>query len=278
MHENTVDMGPMTTEPTVEERLRGRAEPAEKPVMRQIWRHLGFLHWPVDRDIIARLLPLGLEPDTFDGVAYIGIVPFTIPLSRTAGVSLPLAPKFHELNLRTYVHRNGRSPGVWFFSLDAASRLVVVGARLTYGLPYFHARMSMQVTGDPASPTIVYESRRRARAQGLAEFHARYGPTAPAATAAPGTLEFFLVERYLLYSCNGRTLSEARVHHVPYPLQPATVEDVTETLTRTAGLSATSGGPPTFITHGRSRCASTLHISGNQVRSATTTLDRKGQR
>jgi len=233
----------MTTEPTVDDRLRGRAEPAERPVMRQLWRHLGFLHWPVDHDAVSHLLPPGLEPDTFGGVAYVGIVPFTISLSQTASFALPLVPKFHELNLRTYVHRNGRSPGVWFFSLDAASHLAVVAARLTYGLPYFYSRMSMQVTGDPTSPTIVYESRRCTRTKGWGEFRGRYGPAGPAAAAAPGTLEFFLIERYLLYAWNGRSLSEARVHHVPYPLQSATVADLTESLTCVAGLPKSMGAP-----------------------------------
>ena len=211
--------------------------------MHQIWRHLGFLHWPVDHDVVARLLPPGLEPDTFGGVAYIGIVPFTIPLTQTASFAFPLAPKFHEVNLRTYVHRNGRSPGVWFFSLEAASRLAVVSARLAYRLPYFHSRMSLQVTGDPASPTILYEARRRTRTEGRGEFRGRYGPTGRVAAAAPGTLEFFFVERYLLYAWNGRSLSQARVHHVPYPLQPATVSDLTETLTCAAGLPQTIGAP-----------------------------------
>jgi uncharacterized protein YqjF (DUF2071 family) len=236
----------MTTQPTDDERLRARAQPAERPVMRQVWCHLAFLHWPVDPDAIARLLPPGLHVDTFDGRAYVGIVPFTIPLSRTAQGGIPIAPKFHEVNLRTYVHRDGRSPGVWFFSLDAASRLAVVAARLTYGLPYFHARMSMQVTGDPANPTVGCESRRRRRSRdsdGPIEFRARYQPTGLASTAAPGTLEFFLAERYVLYAWNGRTLSTARVHHPPYPLQPAVVADLNETLTVAAGLPPTVGAP-----------------------------------
>lgn len=233
----------MTSEPTAADRLRGRVEPAERPVMRQIWRHLGFLHWSVNHDVVARLLPPGLEPDTFEGVAYVGIVPFTIPLSRTAGFALPVAPRFHEINLRTYVLRNGRSPGVWFFSLDAASWLAVIGARVTYRLPYFHARMSMQVTGAPACPTIAYESLRRIGNKATAEFRGRYRPTGPPARATPGTLEFFLVERYLLYVWNGRALREARVHHVPYPLQPANVTGLTETLTCAAGFPQTMGAP-----------------------------------
>lgn len=194
--------------------------------MRQLWRHLGFLHWPVDHDAVSQLLPPGLEPDTFGGLAYLGIVPFTIALSRSARFALPLVPKFHELNLRTYVHRNGRSPGVWFFSLDAASHLAVVGARLTYGLPYFYSRMSMQVTGDPKSPTIVYESRRRTRNKDSGEFRGRYGPAGPAAPACARDTGIFprralptlRVERPIFErgSCAPRSVSPAvRDRHRP---------------------------------------------------------------
>jgi uncharacterized protein len=228
----------VTALPTDAERLRSRAPPAQRAVMRQIWRHLGFLHWPVDTDAIARLLPAGLEVDTFDGVAYVGIIPFTIPLSTSAMRAIPVAPAFHELNLRTYVHRGGRDPGVWFFSLDAASRLAVWGARFGYRLPYFHARMSMAVTGET---TVSYESR---RASQRADLSCRYAPSGPAAPAAVGTLEFFLIERYLLYASNGRELRSARVHHIPYPVQPATAEDVHETLATAAKLPPLDGPPP----------------------------------
>jgi len=206
--------------------------------MRQVWRQLGFLHWPVAGAALAPLLPPGLSVDTFDGIAYLGLVPFTIPLSRTARLGLPVAPAFHELNLRTYVHRDGRDPGVWFFSLDATSRLAVAGARLGYHLPYFHARIS--ISNDPS---ITYRSMRLAA--GLpAEFSGRYGPTGPAVPAAVGSLEFFLTERYLLYAWNGRVLSSARVHHVPYPLQPAAAFDVRQSLTGPAGLPPMDTPPP----------------------------------
>jgi uncharacterized protein YqjF (DUF2071 family) len=230
----------VTPGPSDDERLRVREAPAARPVMRQIWRHLGFLHWPIDGATVARRLPPGLELDTFEGVAYLGLVPFTIPLSRTPRLGLPLAPAFHEVNLRTYVHRGGRDPGVWFFSLDAASRLAVAGARAAYHLPYFHARMSMEVTGDA---TISYRSR-RPHARVAAELAAEYAPTGPAVPAAAGTREFFLAERYLLYAWDGEQLTSARVHHAPYPLQPAAASDIRETLTSAAGLPPPSGPAP----------------------------------
>ena len=239
--------------PTDAERLRMRAPPAQRAVMRQVWRHLGFLHWPVDAEAIARLLPPGLDVDTHGGAAYVGIVPFTIPLSRSALLGVTVAPAFHELNLRTYVHRAGREPGVWFFSLDAASRLAVWGARFGYHLPYFHARMSMVVGGDGQAgegadaAAVTYDSR---RAWNGAAFHARYQATGPVAPAAAGSLEFFLLERYVLYAWSGRELRSARVHHLPYPVQPASAADVAETLTPAARLPATAG-PPTHVCYAR---------------------------
>ena len=221
--------------------MRARARPAGRPVMRQIWRHLGFLHWPVARDAIARLLPPGLDVDVWDGAAYVGVVPFTIPLTRTARLGVPIAPAFHEINLRTYVHRGGRDPGVGFFSLDATSRLAVAGARLGYGLPYFHAGITLAAAGG----AVDYRSRRR---RSPAAFAARYQATGPVAPAAPGSLAFFLAERYLLYAASGRGLRTARVHHAPYPLQVAAAGDVEQTLTDAAGLPPGScAGPPALV-------------------------------
>lgn len=228
------------TDVTEAERMRMRERPPERPVMRELWRHLGFLHWPVAPEALDRLLPPGLDVDTFRDVAYVGIVPFTIPLTRAAfWPGLPLAPAFHEINLRTYVHRGGRDPGVWFFSLDAASRLAVAGARTGYRLPYFHARIRMAESGGE----IDFDARRSSSAV-EARFAGRYRPTGAVAPAAPGTLEFFLAERYLLYAWTGRALRTARVLHRPYPLQVAVVSGLDETLTRAAGLPIETSAAP----------------------------------
>jgi uncharacterized protein YqjF (DUF2071 family) len=234
--------------PDDDERARLRTPPRERPVMRQIWLHLGFLHWPVDVAALQASLPPGLTVDTWEGVGYVGVVPFTIPLSRTPRLGAPIAPAFHELNVRTYVHRDGRDPGVWFFSLDAASRLAVAGARCAYRLPYFGADMTMTIDDDPVrGAAIDYASRRR---RGGAAFRARYRPTGPAAVATPGSREFFLLERYLLYAWNGRALRTARVAHVPYPVQPAIATDVAESVVAAAGLPA-PGAPPPIVHYAR---------------------------
>lgn len=214
------------------ERLRIRRRPDGVPVMRQRWLSLGFLHWAVDPATLAPLIPAGLDLDTWNGRAYVGVVPFTIRGSRAAFLPpIPGSANFHELNLRTYVHRQGRDPGVWFFSLDATSRLAVWGARMAYKLPYFPAEITM--TRGPDG--VAFASRRRGRS-GPASFACRYWPVATASAAAPGTLEFFLAERYLLYSWDGRALRTARVWHAPYPLAPARAEDLTEELASAARI------------------------------------------
>ena len=204
--------------------------------MRQTWRDLAFLHWEVPVAALRALVPAALEIDTFDGRAFVGVVPFTIPRSHAPLVPVPILPAFHELNVRTYVHRRGRHPGVWFFSLDAASRLAVAGARLGYALPYRFARMTMDVRTDGGERRVGYESRRVAR---TAVFRGVYGPSGPVQPAAPGTLEHFLAERYLLYAHRAGVLLRAHVEHAPYPLQAATAEVAEESVLRAAGLPAT---------------------------------------
>jgi uncharacterized protein YqjF (DUF2071 family) len=163
------------------------------------WLHLLFIHYPVRPAVLRPFIPPGLELDTFDGDAWIGIVPF-----RMAGVrprlipSLPKLSAFPELNVRTYVKAGGRA-GVWFLSLDAASRLTVLGAHLTFHLPYYNA--------PPAA------------------FEASYRPTAAVYASRPGDLDYFLTERYALFSRDpGGNLHRGDVFHDRWPLQPAEAE------------------------------------------------------
>jgi uncharacterized protein YqjF (DUF2071 family) len=204
--------------------------------MRQAWRHLAFLHWEVEAAALRPLVPAALDLDTCEGRAYVGIVPFTIPWTKAPFAPLPLLPAFHEINLRTYVRFQGRDPGVWFFSLDAASALAVAGARLGYGLPYHRARMKLELAGD----TVRYESRRRS---GGATFTGRYAPRGPVRNAAPGSLEHFLAERYLLYARHAGVLLKAAVAHAPYPLQDADAAVEEETLCAAAGLPPVASAP-----------------------------------
>jgi hypothetical protein len=224
--------------PDLIDRLSPRRRPDRRPVMYQEWRHLLFIHWEVPATLLCALIPPELELDTFDGRAYVGLVPFTMRAVRPRRLpSVPCLSSFHETNVRTYVHRRGRDPGVWFFSLDAANPVAVAIARATSGLPYFHARMCVEVdpgAGPGPSLTYVSERVRSARRPALSEARARVvGPVEP---AEPGSVEFFLAERYLLYSTHRGRLRTGQVHHAPYPLQRAELDTLDETLLASAGI------------------------------------------
>jgi uncharacterized protein YqjF (DUF2071 family) len=145
---------------------------------------------------------------------------------------VPGASSFDEVNVRTYVHDRGRDPGVWFFSLDASSRLAVAAARACFKLGYRFAEMSADGDGEG----VVFHSRRIAPGPLPATCHMRYTPCGEVTRAAPGTLEHFLLERYVLYAAHGARLYQGRVHHRPYPLQGATVDGLREDLVAAAGL------------------------------------------
>jgi uncharacterized protein YqjF (DUF2071 family) len=184
--------------------------PDEAWTSAQTWRELAFLHWRVDADALRPLLPKELELHTFDGAAYLGIVPFVLSDLRFRGLlPLPGIATFPELNVRTYVELDGR-PGVWFFSLDAGSQLMVEGAKRFYKLPYERAQMRCERLDE----FVHYESARTG-----ATFSGRYRGVGDLFHAEPGSLEEFLVERYCLYTADGGRLYRAEVHHAPWALQ-----------------------------------------------------------
>jgi uncharacterized protein YqjF (DUF2071 family) len=184
--------------------------PREPWLMGQTWRELLFAHWRVPPDQLRPHVPRRLELEEFDGSAWVGITPFTLTGLRLRGLPpLTLVSSFYELNCRTYVRVADR-PGIWFFSLDASSRLAVEAARRVYRLPYEHASISR----DP------FVAERRGD-PGVA-FRASFGPAGDVFEARPGTLEHFLTERYCLYADDGR--ARADIHHPPWPLQAAEAE------------------------------------------------------
>ena len=199
--------------PTLEDRLRCRERPSRKPAMHHAWRSLLFLHWRVEAKRVQRTLPPGLFVDSHDGAAYVGVVPFFMRDIRPRGLpAVPGLSNFLELNMRTYVFDAEGRPGVWFYSLDCNSRLTVWGAKKFFHLPYRGARMSA-TTGDDGA--IHYRSQVGDRYQTQLTY--RLGLAEKPAEA--GSLEFFLVERYLLFSAarDGR-LFTGQVVHAPYPL------------------------------------------------------------
>ncbi|MDG2126007.1 MAG: DUF2071 domain-containing protein [Verrucomicrobiales bacterium] len=190
--------------------------------MRQSWKNLLFLHWQYDPPTLQRLLPKGLQIDTFNDQAYLGIVPFFMANIRPSGLpSLPWISNFLELNVRTYVidTRTG-TPGVWFFSLDCNRWPAVAIARKKFHLPYSHASMS---TSGTATGLVDYRCRRRDQTSTSRFVYPTL--TQPLNPAKPGSLDFFLVERYRLFAFDPATstLHSGAVSHTPYRIAPADI-------------------------------------------------------
>jgi uncharacterized protein YqjF (DUF2071 family) len=186
--------------------------------MLQRWEKLVFLHWRWDASDIQRTLPPGLFVDTFQGDAWLAIVPFYMRGIRPRFCPpVPGISNFLELNVRTYVHDEQGRPGVWFYSLDCDQPLAVWTARTFFHLPYQHARMQAPM----ADGWIDYTCQRRGEP---AQSFFRYQLSDETRTVAPGTLEFFLAERYLLFSPSPRGIRCGQVHHVPYSLAEAKLD------------------------------------------------------
>ncbi|MDP1662630.1 MAG: DUF2071 domain-containing protein [Phycisphaerales bacterium] len=210
---------------------------ARRPALFMRWLHLAFIHWPVEADAVRGLLPPGIELDTFGGHAWVGLVPFTMrdvrhvtPLGR---VGIPTATHFHECNVRTYV-RAGRDAkaGVWFFSLDAASRLAVLGARALWNLPYFYAAMSLQRDGD----RVRYRTVRGGGAR--PSLTAEWQAGTPLLPSAPGSLSHFLTERYALYSVSrSGAIWRGDISHPRWSLRDARLLSFSDGLVRAAGVN-----------------------------------------
>lgn len=221
------------------DRLSLRARPSGPSLMHQYWGKLLFMHWAIDAEVLRPLIPSQLSIDTFDGQAWIGVVPFTMWGIRASFLPpIPGTSAFHELNVRTYCHFKGL-PGVWFFSLDAANSLAVWGARTFYHLPYFNAEMSLEQQGS----RIEYASRRRDARGPAAELRAAWTIGDPLPQAQPGSIEFFLTERYCLYSYHREQLYRSRIFHEPWPLQNATLDSYQSTMITSLGVAEPAGGP-----------------------------------
>lgn len=236
----------MSSFPAELDRLSPARRPDGRAIGYHVWSNLLFVHWRVPTEVVRPLLPAGLTLDTWEGDALIGLVPFEMSGVRPWwSPPVPGVSSFCETNVRTYVHHRDRNPGVWFFSLDASSSLAVRIARWRWSLPYYRA--TMRVRWEAA--TIEYSSRRLW--PGPADATSRIVATIGEGwnnsagddearlpdTARPGTLDHFLIERYVLYaqSARGRLLM-GRVHHSPYVLRRARLDQLDETLLEAARL------------------------------------------
>jgi hypothetical protein len=200
--------------------------------MRQTWRRLTFLHWRYEPALVRSLLPPALRLDTFDEMAWIGLVPFEI-------YDFPGIPHFPETNLRTYVIGPDGSRAVWFFSLEAARLMAVVGARAAYHLPYFWGQMRVAAENG----TIRYRSRRHWPHDSRATTNITIQPGELYQPSELRERDHFLTARFRLYSSSRGRLRYAQIEHPPWPLARATVIELRQTLLDQAGLPAPHEAP-----------------------------------
>lgn len=214
--------------PTDDTRMAHRNRPNRWAAMKQTWRDLLFLHWKVDADMLRATLPDGLHLDTFEGEAWVGVVPFFMDNIRPSFLpSVPGLSWFLETNLRTYVYDDAGNSGVWFYSLDANQRIAVTLGRGLFRLPYRYQKMTAiyksatgdKVTSDDSKMLIDYQ---------YAGNHFVYHKESQDSLhlAEPGTLEFFLFERYLLFAAGKDGLKIGQVSHTPYQLCEAKCESI----------------------------------------------------
>lgn len=207
-------------------------------VMTQSWHDLLFAHWPVDKVLLASKVPEPLELELYEDEAWLGVVPFRMTnVAPRAVPAVPWLSEFPELNVRTYV-RVGPKPGVFFFSLDAGHPLAVTVARTMFDLPYYNATMQVDEEGG----TVRYTSRRTGSS--AAELEASYRATGATFHAQPSTLEYFLTERYCLYTVDNESrASRVDIHHPPWPLQPAAATFEVNTMADAIGIRLPSRSP-----------------------------------
>lgn len=211
----------------------------DRPVMRQRWERLTFLHWAFDPAQVQRLLPDGLTADLLDGAAWVGLVPFFMHVATPGHREVPWVSVFCETNVRTYVRDRAGRAGIWFFSLDAARLGAVAVARTTYRLPYFWSAMEISSNG----ADISYRSRRRLPGPRTATSVVRIAIGDRYADGELDERDHFLTARWILFSVAGSRYRLARACHDPWPLHRAQAREVDDRLITAAGLLPPTESP-----------------------------------
>jgi uncharacterized protein YqjF (DUF2071 family) len=223
------------------------APPVPRPVMLQHWRRLTFLHWRYPPAAVQAVLPADLEVETFDGSAWVGLVPFLMDGVRPPGVPpAPWASRFPETNVRTYARGPDGRGAIWFLSLDASRLGAVLAARAGYALPYFWSRMSVEARAG----RLAYRGRRRWPGPAGARCDADVELGAPFEPAELGPLDHFLTARYRLWTVAGGRLAAAAAEHPPWSLRRARLVGLDQDLLEAAGLPRCQGAPVVHASDG----------------------------
>ena len=230
----------------IQNRLAEREKPKLPTVMYQRWEELLFLHWPVEPQVVAKVLPPGLGVDTYKGKAWLGVVPFSMRGVRPRFLpAVPGLSSFPELNLRTYVVDELGRPGVWFYSLDTPKHLPNWIARTFFHLNYRFARIQVEDKGSSRS----YRSELWMGTDWDVPQEYEWERIGEPFTAEAGSLDFFLAERYRLFAYNDAKaqLMTGQVHHQAYPLQQVNLKRYSKRIFTLNGLSKPDSLPVSLL-------------------------------
>lgn len=219
------------------DRIAPTRRPDQLCIARQTWRDLLFLHWAVPVREVRRLLPAGLQPDLYRGVAYVGVAVLDVADARPGFVPLRVGLRFMQASVRTYVHAMGEDPGLYLIGMDASSRLVTGFVRTLLNIPC-HLAATRRARRGREVEIAVHRG-----GTTPAHLEVRYAPTKDLGELRPGSLPFFLIERYILYFENAGLLFRARVHHRPYDARNVRLHFLDESLVTAAGVLAPAHVP-----------------------------------
>jgi uncharacterized protein YqjF (DUF2071 family) len=212
-------------------RLAMRERPLGPPSLTAKCRQVSFLHWPANADRVQRFLPAGLRADTHRGGAYVTMTHFKVQNAKNGKAKWIPSASFNAVTLRTYVIDATGTPGVWLFSIDASSRTLRFLARDILGLPYYHANVHVRHKDN----CVAYRAR-RTRGDHRAECKLTVAVDHSLREAEPGTLEFFLLERYATFSVRSDAVVRSRIYHAPLVLHNGSVESLEQSYCTAAGL------------------------------------------
>jgi uncharacterized protein YqjF (DUF2071 family) len=220
------------TDPNWQQRLDIRQRPSSKPVMHQDWQDILFMHWKIDPQEIQKTLPQGLFVDTHEGDAYVSLVAFIMNDVRLCLLKfMPGLGDYIEVNVRTYVHDGNGNTGVWFYSLDLDSYLGSKIARTAYSLPYIYTHLK----GTKSGQQVEIEGH---RSHENVFMNFTYEPiSSKYSVVDTSSLDFFLIERYALFTKRKGTVFIGRVHHEPYRISPARITHYSSNLLESHGFS-----------------------------------------
>jgi uncharacterized protein len=221
-------------------------EPVVRAWQHHRWTSLSFVHWPYAPEVVQSMLPHGLAVDQYDGVAWVGLIPFRLDI-RTPGLPyLPWVGRFVETNVRTYVRAADGTRGIWFLSLDAQRLGAVVAARTAWSLPYQWSRMRLTREGD----RVAYECRRRWPGADHPTSRVVLDVGEAYQAGEVEELDHFLTARWTLFSARGTALARTQADHAAWPLRHATVVELDDHLLRAAGLPPGVGRPRALYSDG----------------------------